>query len=361
MADFLKRTKTDATDFVCGNSVPFPDIVRDDELKDALLSTNTNTDQTTAAVLERMFTAWETLLLMAAAEHLIGGEHSIIEGAKETLSVPRHNKFPERVFALLDALTRFRPVASTLRNEAYIMFSLNKTGEWLSSLTENERDIFLQQARSEGPKLRQLYKERTMEIETTRQDLLRKKIQENERKKDKDGKEKELIVNEVQYYGFWQYTETVGQMLKTYKTAVLKKGALKAQLRFRKAILEQMADKSLFMFSEKGKEHSVEKLKNNLLSLIDISLKSPDPLNKSVLLGKRIRHYFWKNGDCEPYDGRVVSVVPGYPEWLNVVYDNDPAVYVYKLTEDYKNEDLEILPEHTEVTAELFCYFCSFI
>jgi hypothetical protein len=169
----------------------------------------------------------------------------------------------------------------------------------------------------------------------TRQDLLRKKRQENERKKDKDRKEKELIVNEVQYYGFWQYTETVGQMLKTYKTAVLKKGALKAQLRFRKTILEQMADKSLFMFSEKGKEHinsriiiihyiepfrvsrdyrnnstiiwltisifpeivpytfpkkdrldkslfmfsekgkehSVEKLKNNLLSLIDISLK----------------------------------------------------------------------------------------
>jgi hypothetical protein len=74
-------------------------------------------------------------------------------------------------------------------------------------------------------------------------------------------------------------------------------------------ILEQMADKSLFMFSEKGKEHSVEKLKNNLLSLIDISLKSPDPLNKSVLLGKRIRHYFWKNGDREPYDGRVVSII----------------------------------------------------
>jgi hypothetical protein len=49
------------------------------------------------------------------------------------------------VFALLDAMTRFRPVASTLCNEAYIMFSLNKTGEWLSSLTENERDIFLQQ------------------------------------------------------------------------------------------------------------------------------------------------------------------------------------------------------------------------
>jgi hypothetical protein len=46
-------------------------------------STNTNTDQTTAAVLERMFTAWETLLLKAAAEHLIGGEHSIIEGAKK--------------------------------------------------------------------------------------------------------------------------------------------------------------------------------------------------------------------------------------------------------------------------------------
>jgi hypothetical protein len=31
------------------------------------------------------------------------------------------------------------------------------------------------------------------------------------------------------------------------------------------------------------------------------------------------------------------------------VYDNDPAVYVYKLAEDYKNEDLEILPEHTDL------------
>jgi hypothetical protein len=81
-------------------------MVRGDELKDALLSTNTNTDQATAAVLERIFTAWETLLLKAAAEHLIEGEHSIIEGAKEAkaLSVPRHNKFPERVFALLDFL-----------------------------------------------------------------------------------------------------------------------------------------------------------------------------------------------------------------------------------------------------------------
>jgi hypothetical protein len=49
----------------------------------------------------------------------------------------------------------------------------------------------------------QLYKERTMEIETTWQDLLRKKIQENERKKDKNRKDKELIVNEVQYYGCW--------------------------------------------------------------------------------------------------------------------------------------------------------------
>jgi hypothetical protein len=46
-------------------------------------------------------------------------------------------------------------------------------------------------------------------------------------------------------------------MLKTYKTAVLKKGALKAQLRFRKAILEQMADKSLFMFSQQDHYHTL--------------------------------------------------------------------------------------------------------
>ena len=34
------------------------------------------------------------------------------------------------------------------------------------------------------------------------------------------------------------------------------------------------------------------------------------------------------------YNGTVVSQVPGFSEWYNVVYDNEPdTVYTYKLLE----------------------------
>jgi hypothetical protein len=153
------------------------------------------------------------------------------------------------------------------------MLSLNKTGEWLSSLTENERDKFLQQARSEGPKLRQLYKERTMEIETTRQDLLR----------------------------------------------------------------------DLFNGSGDFNEMSIND--NKLFFNFSTECSFPFSLNINRLLSAICSRITFLNLSCA----------------FNAPFFQNPAVYVYKLTEDYKNEDLEIFPEHTEVTAELFCYFCSFI
>lgn len=35
--------------------------------------------------------------------------------------------------------------------------------------------------------------------------------------------------------------------------------------------------------------------------------------------------------------------VPGYPEWFNISYSDDEAIYSYKLMEDYKAKDLEII------------------
>ena len=57
----------------------------------------------------------------------------------ETVSVPTHNKFPEQVLGTLDALMKFRPAATTLTNKWYIMFSVNKTADWLKSLPEETK------------------------------------------------------------------------------------------------------------------------------------------------------------------------------------------------------------------------------
>jgi len=251
LASFLSEVKIDATDFVCGNNIPFPEHVKEDLVSKSLLISYHKSDNVTVTVLQNLFTAWEAILLKAAAEHLQGGKFAVIEGRmdEETQSVPRHNKFPERVFALLDALTRFRPVATTLCNEAYILFSLNKTYNWLYNLPKEERDEYINRARAGGRELRLKYRERTKEIETAHQLSLKKKRDDILRKKAKDLQEKETVINYVQYWGFWQYPETLKQNLKKLKSIAEKKKALKAQLRFRKVILcqEHLDKKNVFV------------------------------------------------------------------------------------------------------------------
>ncbi len=55
----------------------------------------------------------------------------------------------------------------------------------------------------------------------------------------------------------------------------------------------------------------------------------------SSLTGKAIEHRFIENGKNKLYKGRVISYVPGFPDWFNVVYNDEPGVvYSYKLSED---------------------------
>lgn len=57
------------------------------------------------------------------------------------------------------------------------------------------------------------------------------------------------------------------------------------------------------------------------------------------------------------FTGRVVSVVPGYPEWHNVSYDNDPAIYVYKLADDYALGDFLFLLKVSNINQNVcYCY-----
>ena len=53
-------------------------------------------------------------------------------------SVLPHNKLPERFFGQLDWLLRHRPNSSKLANEAHIVYTLNKTGQWLHEHDEKQ-------------------------------------------------------------------------------------------------------------------------------------------------------------------------------------------------------------------------------
>ena len=59
------------------------------------------------------------------------------------------------------------------------------------------------------------------------------------------------------------------------------------------------------------------------------------------LLAKQVQRRFSENKEIVLYTGTVVSQEPGFQDWYNTVYDDEPdIVYSYKWMEDYINGDL---------------------
>ena len=131
--------------------------------------------------------------------------------------------------------------------------------------------------------------------------------------------------------------------------------ACKKQIQFRREVLNQFieGDKK-FRFTEQGKPKPWDILMNHLFIFIDAALSvsegqsvpktTPDQESVSVplLVGKTVNHSFATDDpDKVSYVGKVISQVPGFPDW----YENDDAVYSYRLVEDYKDGNLEIVPE----------------
>lgn len=64
-----------------------------------------------------------------------------------------------------------------------------------------------------------------------------------------------------------------------------------------------------------------------------------DEDRRPLFVDRKIPHTF-HDGE---YVGRVISAVPGFPQWFNVIYEGDEAVYTYKLYDDYASGDLRII------------------
>ena len=122
---------------------------------------------------------------------------------------------------------------------------------------------------------------------------------------------------------------------------------------FRKNVLKQQHyDKKIYSFSKKDdsgryRKHENEVLKKNVLTLVEraaeVDVGEIKHGSLPLFVGKRIQHTF-SGGNV--YKGYVISIVPGFPEWYNVKYENDPAIYAYNLREDYQNGDVQIIIEN---------------
>ena len=188
------------------------------------------------------------------------------------------------------------------------------------------------------------YKLRLSQIEKETIERQNKKIKSKQEAERKLVEVKEKLTTEIINYGLWQSKAQANSYLEGMQSETQKRAAVKAQLRFRKTVLQQEAPDSLYRFSSKEKgQFNSQQLHNNLVKLIEDAEGKNSPV--SSLTGKAIKHQFEEsNGKHKQYKGRVISQVPGFPDWFNVVYTNEPeVVYTYKLSEDLERGDLQVL------------------
>ncbi|KAK6180549.1 hypothetical protein SNE40_012682 [Patella caerulea] len=358
LVKFLDRASSDidfTLKFMNGECTPFENTSIDDndKISRCLIIPNEEVDVILGPLLQSLFTAIKELLLRMVPEHLPGGkfwnpDESLME---EVSSAKKHNKLPEFVFGQLDHLISYRPNASLLANEAYIMFSFNKTSTWLRELGEDEKNRLLDDSRKEGREIRKEFIARTKSISDERFRLQKLKKQEMERLEASRVQRAECMTNDVCYYGLWQTVDQINEgMDKLSGNDKELRCALQTQLKFRKSVLHQKhSDKQIFNLSKKepgGKYRklSVKELKDNLCELVKTALDTGSKSEVSaydvpLLVNKRILHKF---ADGQEYPGYVINVVPGFPQWYNVKFDNDDAIYSYNLHEDYKKGDLKL-------------------
>ena len=355
LVDFLQKGANDVeaiSKFSTGEDSPFQTVLGDDAATQSLLENNEELTEILLPMLQSLFLSMHQLLGRMVVDHLPGGKYSepSDELISETRSAMRHNKLPEFVFGQLDQLLRYRPNATLLTNEAYLMYSHNKTRKWLADLPKDEKEKLIEESRKEGKVIRRQFKVRLSEIEAKRLDIQNQRRRQMEERERKRLKNLETFTADVCFYGLWQSAQQIEEGLENLNTETEKRNALQSQLRFRKNVLKQKHDdKHVYNFSRKNEQGkyiklSIEQLQNNVLSLIQETLSEPTVERATttvpLLVGKDIDHTF---ADGQTYRGTVISMVPGFNEWYNVKYVQDNAIYAYNLKVDYMAGDVKLV------------------
>ncbi len=349
---FLERTCEDSSAFLMGEDSPFPDelVERDEVFTRLSMDSSQEVEAITGPITHALCTALLQLLSRMVKDHLPGGRYQDVnpqEREKMTSVIP-HNKLPEFVFGQLDFLVRYRPNASALVNESFLMYAMNKTEQWLDGLDPQRKEELLSSVRKKERSYSDKFRDRCQLIAEDRKRRMREKEDALRAKRIKLAQQREDLTSDIIYYGLWQSIHQMESALIEIDDDTECMEAIKKQLQFRKTVLEQVADKTLFQVGSKGggpkyKKFTLDELKRNLSTLITMSLRGPtleeEIQGKPLLVGKHVRHTFeegvWK--------GYVIGTVPGYPAWYNIYYGRNKKVYSYKLQDDYAEGDLEIL------------------
>ena len=165
---------------------------------------------------------------------------------QKVASVPATNTASERDFAQLDMLMRSKPSASTIAYESIIMWSNNKTSTWLASLSPEDHQSILDDARKNAPAMQsQIKLKHYIQVSWNTSEKGKKK---KEKQEEKAHTTKVKLTQKLTEVGDLWVSEQQLTDFKTEKSEKMYKVALIAQISFsfRKSVLNTKGPKELF-------------------------------------------------------------------------------------------------------------------
>ena len=324
---FIDDASRNVRNFMAGELFLFgQDYIEKGPILDALIGTD-SFDNSVEIFLQVILPALSKLSKHLFKEHLPGGVlTSISNEMKDTVrNAPKTSCFTESVFGQLDHLLKTKPNISTLAAEASIMFLNNKTLAWLENKESTDRENLIKTASKSVKRIREKDKSRLYEIQESRRIAMNEKIRKREELKQAKIERQEQYTKDILFHGLWQSELEIENMLKSYERKGDKIEALKAQLKFRKDVLQQIPNnKTVFNFSksEEGKtlrkSLDVDELKENLKKLVKQAVvkDSESDIERHILVGKRVKHRFSTDEGDKWYTRKVISQVTLVPKGI---------------------------------------------
>jgi E1A/CREB-binding protein len=158
-------------------------INKDDIYESLFADADPELDSLTQMCIELLTHSIMLILDRQAKDQLPGGKYSnpTEEFSVQAKSLPKTNTVSERDFGSLDLLIRMKPAATTLCYESVILWTNNKTSEWLNSLDHDIKNKLLDNARVRAPEVKRMFNDKR---ETIKKQKL-KKLKEKQKKESK--------------------------------------------------------------------------------------------------------------------------------------------------------------------------------
>ena len=199
---------------------------------------------------------------------------------KETENCLHTNILSERDFAQFDRKLTMKPTTSTIAACGMIMFSNNKTGQWLENKSKEDIEKLVHIARTNKYNWIKKYKQRKNDIIQYKIDQMDKKNLEDQIKFEKLNDDKELLTAKLTNVGFISSTDKLEEILTQYSGTKLL-SILQNQIQYRKIVLGQkFINKKWGQVGEshngKYKKYDIETLKEHLIAIIQYYTKVPE-------------------------------------------------------------------------------------